>query len=256
MDASTHVREERHPLGALDRLRQSHRKQEDEADEIARGVDREDDAEVDHADEEPGDERPGDIDRAVADTEERVRFLQLARRHDLLDEPGRGGPEERRAGADHERRDHEVPERHRVGEEDDREKRLRRRPHEVGGDHDELTREPVRPDASSDDEHDACAHERREDEAQVGRRPRQVEDCERERDGYERLSGLGDEARSYVQAELTIREDCEARETGGHDADPREGLLLRRDPPRRGRRARRRPTSHPASTPCAVCLRA
>ena len=80
---------------------------------------------------------------------------------------------------------------------------------EVGDDHDVMPRQAVGPDPADEDEEDLRHDARGDDDPEVGRRPRQVEDCERERDRRERASEERDRPTPEEQSKLPLPERSE-----------------------------------------------
>jgi hypothetical protein len=81
--------------------------------------------------------------------------------------------------------------------------------HEVGHDGDEVARQPIREDAADEQEGDQRQAVRGQDEAEVGRAARQVDDEQRERD---RDDAIADDARRVgepQQAKVAVAQDAQ-----------------------------------------------
>ena len=174
--------------------RQPQEREEACADDVGRRVDRERETRP-----EPGDEQAAaggaeDRRRVAREPEDRVRLLELVRADGLRNDAGRGRHEERGCNPPYARDTDDVPDLRSAGQQEDRERALRRGADEVRGDHHDVARDPVGPDASDDEEEDLRQEARREHDPEVGRRPRQADDGERQRNRSDRAAEHRDRA--------------------------------------------------------------
>jgi hypothetical protein len=133
-------------------------------------------------DEDAGRDRPRDRADRHGDGPQRVGPLERLRGHDRGEQADAGRREERRRGPAERGQRAEHPHLGDAGDEQDRHRALAHQPHRVAGDHQRPPRQPVGDHAADEQEDDERERPRRQHEAEVRRRVREVQDRERERD--------------------------------------------------------------------------
>ena len=151
--------------------------------------------------------RGSDDLRAVPrEAQQRVRLLEQASADRLRDDALRRREEERARDAPNDLERDQVPDLGSAGQDEHGHRCLRGTGDDVGGHHHVVPRQPVGPDSADEDEEDLRDEARSDDEADVRRRPGQVEDGECDRDGRERAPEERDRPPEEEQPELPLAE--------------------------------------------------
>ena len=180
----------------------------------------------------------------LVDVRQRLRLLDLLRRHRARQQTGVGGAEERLGRAEQRLDHHEMPDLHHVGEDQGGQQPVQRGAHEVGGDHQAGARQPVGPDAADQQERHERERLRAEHEPDVGRAARQVGHEQGERDDDQAVADHAGGLRQPHVAECRAAQDAQAGAAPTRPAAPAAAVRpAGRRVARVGRRERAAPTS-------------
>ena len=184
--------------------------QERRADGERGGVDGERPARPDAHHEHARERRPGDPAPGLGQAAQRVGLLEALRADDGGHDPGDRGVEERARGAGDRREGGDRPDARLAGDQQRRHQAVRGEPDDVGGHHQRAPRQPVGPHAADEQERDERDRPRREHDAEVARRARQVEHREGERDADHAVAQQRDALADEQEPERALAQRVEA----------------------------------------------
>ena len=156
----------------------------------------------------------GHAEEAQRQAEQAVGLLQLLSGHGLRHEGGRGGIEEGRRRTVERFRDAELPDVRVPAQQQDRQRRLDRPADRVGGKHHVLPSQPVGPHPAGQQAADLGDGLDREDDADVGGRPPDVQDREQQRDLHYRVTQHGGSRARPHQPEVRCQSGRPAAQAG------------------------------------------
>jgi hypothetical protein len=162
------------------------------------------DAGPEAGDDEARERGAADRRRVPGEREQGVRLLQERRRDGLRRHARRGREVEGDRGPVDSRQRSEVPHLRLAGDQQCRRPGLCERADDVRAHHHLVPRQPVRPDPADEQKEDERHLLRGENQAEVGLRPGQVEDGERQRNGRDRAARERDRATGEEEAELAL----------------------------------------------------
>jgi hypothetical protein len=145
---------------------------------------------------------------------QRIGLLQALVRDELRKDAGGRGSEERRGASVHGLEHDQVPEVCVPRQEQCGQRPVRRQAHGVGADHQAAARKPVGDDATGQEERNERRGSGSQHVADVGRRPCEIEDGERDRDRHHLVADLRHRRREEHKTEVALREH--AKTAGRH----------------------------------------